>query len=308
MEIFNNRELASVTLIVAVLIWSSGKNKDVGTSILGVFRALQQKPIIITLGALTLYTSLVVFVLFEVGVWNAGQLKNTVLWLVFVGAVQVFGATKIQEPRHYLRTSLQAQIKLVVMVQFLVAFHSYGYFSELIIVAMMSVAAMCSVIAGNNPEPNHQRVKKLFDAILVVIGTSLLLGSLYSIYTEPGKFFSVGTFRDFLVPMLLSVGVLPFIYAFYLVLVFEKAFVKIRIYTDCKTLQRYAKIKSFVVFRGNHDLIYLWLDNACKPEFVSKDSIRESIMQFKQNLVKKNGITICLRVIRNAWHFYYALV
>lgn len=286
MEIFNNRELASATIVVAVIIWSSSKNKDVGTSFLGILRALQQKPVIITLVALMFYTSLIVLVLFHTGVWNVSQLKNTILWLVFVGAVQVFGTTKIQEPKNYLRASLEAQIKLVVLVQFLVAFHSFSYFFELALVAVMSVAAICSVLAENNPDPNHQKVKKLFDGILTVIGTSLLIGSLWSIYTEPGKFFSVGTFRDFLIPMLLSVGILPFIYGFYLFLAFEKAFAKVRIYTDCKILQRYAKMNSFIVFKGNHDLIYQWMQHSCKAEFASKHSIKKSILHFKQDLIK----------------------
>ncbi|MGO2510179.1 MAG: hypothetical protein ACTH6Y_14620 [Vibrio hibernica] len=96
------------------------------------------------------------------------------------------------------------------------------------------------------------------------------------------KFFNLNTFRDFLVPMLLSVGLLPYTYCFYYFLSYEKAFTLVRIYTDSKQLQRYAKIQSFIKFSGYHLLINEWLRFSCTPEFKSKKTISNSIMVFQQ--------------------------
>lgn len=280
MEIFNNRELASATILVTLFIWSSYKNQNVSWALLAVIRAIIQKEIIITLVTLIFYISVIVFFLHQLGVWDIGQLKNTILWFLFVALVQVFRTTKIQDPKSYLRVSLGDQVKLIILVQFLVAFQTFGYFTELALVSAVYVFAMCSAISAHNPS-NYQ-AKKLFDTLLAVIGTSLLIGSFWNVYTEPNEFFTLGTLRDFLIPILLSVGVLPYIYVFYYLLVFERAFTKAKIYTECKLLQRYAKVQSFIAFKGNHTLIYQWMQYSCVSEFESKKSIKASILKFKQ--------------------------
>ncbi|CAK2567760.1 conserved membrane hypothetical protein [Vibrio crassostreae] len=282
LEIFNNRELASMTILVAIFIWSSCKNQNVSWALISVVRSFMQKAIIITLITLIFYTSLIVLILYQLGVWDIGQLKNTILWFLFVALVQVSRTIKIQDPKSYFHVSLSDQVKLIILVQFLVALQTFSYLMELVLVSTISVLAMCSVISDHNP--SYYQAKKLFDTLLAVIGMSLFIGSFWNIYTEPDEFFSLDTFRDFLVPTLLSVGLLPYIYAFYHFLAFERAFAKARIYTECKLLRRYAKVQSFIVFQGNHTLIHQWMQCSCKSEFRSKQLIKASILKFKQTV------------------------
>ncbi|MBF4280188.1 hypothetical protein EAY27_24200, partial [Vibrio anguillarum] len=215
------------------------------------------KSILITTGTLLLYISIVVYLLYSIDVWNAGQLKNTIVWFVFIGFVQLMNTTKITDPKEYLKASLNSQFKLIVLIEFLVAFHSYGFITELFLVTVATLFACCSAFAKGKPE--YKQVQKISDYILVVMGTLIFIDSILNIYNEPGKFFSVNTFRDFLVPMLLSVSLLPYVYVFYYFLAYERAFVITHIYTDSKQLQRYAKIRSFVAFKGKPSLIHKWL-------------------------------------------------
>lgn len=280
MSIFNNRELASATLVVVFFLWISIKSPDVRSSLRFVVCAFFKKPIIISLIVLLGYILLVVIALLELGVWNIGQLKNTILWFVFIGFVQLMNTSKIEEPINYLKNSLNSQLKLIVLVEFLVAFHSYSYFVELILVAVIAFLVGCSTFSENKPE--YQLSKKIFDVSLTILGSILLIISIVNIYDEPTKFFSIATFRDFLVPMLLSICLLPYIYCFYYFLSYERAFVKTRIYTESKQLQRYAKVRSFIVFRGNPKIIHQWLLWSCVPEFESRSTISDSIERFKK--------------------------
>ncbi|MGR5150196.1 hypothetical protein ACQKP8_27075, partial [Photobacterium alginatilyticum] len=168
LDIFNNRELASATLIIFFLLWASYKNETVVSSFKTVAISLRQKAIVITMISLFLYTSSIVYVLYSLDVWNFGQMKNTVLWFVFVGFVQLLNTNKIKDPKLYLQTSLHAQVKLIVLVQFLVALHSYSYFVELVLVAVTSLLTCCSVFSQNKPEYNQ--AKKLCDFLLVATG------------------------------------------------------------------------------------------------------------------------------------------
>lgn len=279
--IFNNRELASATLVILFFAWASYKNGDVIAGLKLVLKTLCQRAIVITLASLFLYISLIVYGLYNLEVWNIGQLKNTVLWFTFVGFVQLLNTTNIKDPKLHLQTSLNAQVKLIVLVEFLVAFHSFGYIAELALVTVASLLACCSTFSQNKPE--YKQAKKLCDFILATIGILVLSDSLFTIYLEPDKFFGLKTFRDFLVPMLLSVSLLPYTYCFYYFLAYERAFIKAHIYTSSKPLQRYAKIQSFIAFRGKPELIHKWLLYSCISEFESKQTIRESIHCFKNH-------------------------
>lgn len=280
LDIFNNRELATATLVIVVFIWASIKSKEVLTAIKLVLKSFCQKAILITTGTLLLYISIIVYLLDSIDVWNAGQLKNTILWFVFIGCIQLMNTTKITDPKEYLKTSLNSQVKLIVLIEFLVAFHSYGFITELLLVTTATLFACCSAFTKGKPE--YKQAQKIFDYILAIMGTLIFIDSILNIYNESGKFISVDTFRDFLVPMLLSVSLLPYVYVFYYLLAYERAFIMTHIYTDSKKLQRYAKIRSFVAFKGRPSLIHEWLNYSCIPEFESKKTIRISIDKFKK--------------------------
>ncbi|WP_194435173.1 hypothetical protein [Vibrio fluminensis] len=280
MNVFNNRELASATIIIVFFALMMIKDSEVRRSLGCIARSMLQKTIIITLATLAVYTIFVVFLLERIDVWNVGQLKNTILWFVFVAFVQLLKTTKVSEPIEFLRESLNSQLKLIVLVEFLVAFHSYSFVEELILVSLLTFLSFCSAFAV---KPKHLPVKKVVDVTIAILGLFLLIDSLLNIYSEPTKFFSIGTFRDFLVPMLLSVSLLPYIYCFYYFLAYERAFLKAKIYTKSKSLQRYAKINSFIAFRAQPKLIHQWMLYSCITEFESRETIKESIEQFKAN-------------------------
>ncbi|MEL0658399.1 hypothetical protein V6255_04520 [Psychromonas arctica] len=283
MDIFNNRELASATLMFLLLSWASYKSKDVISGLGLVVKSLFKKTIIITIISLALYISIVLYGLYIIDVWNTGQIKNTVLWFTFVGFVQLLNTTNIKDPSIYLKASLNAQAKIIVLVQFLVVFHSFNYFAELLLVTVVTLLTCCNAYSQNKPE--YKQAKKLCEYLLAIIGILLFSYSLFIIYQEPGKFFGINNLRNFIMPVLLSVALLPYTYCFYYFLAYERAFVKTHIYTSSRHLQRYAKIQSFIAYRGKVEQIHKWLLYTCISEFESKETICRSIYSFKQSTV-----------------------
>lgn len=280
MDLFNNRELASATLLTIIFLWGWGKGPDFRVALYGVVKSLLQGSILITLLTLLMYVLIVVNFLAELQIWNSTQTKNTILWFLFIGVSQLFSATKIKDMNLYLKTSINSQLRLIVIIEFLVAFHSYGYFTEIILVSVVTLLMCCSVVSERKAE--NKKSKRIFDAMVSCIGIFIFLDSMLSIYLDPSAFLNIDTFRDFLIPVALSVSFLPYMYFFYYFMSYEKAFVKIRIYTDCRSLQRYAKIKLLISFRGNVKLINDWVSYSCIPEFESKQTIQESIEKYKK--------------------------
>ncbi|MCO4198375.1 hypothetical protein M2R28_01550 [Aeromonas hydrophila] len=280
MDVFNNRELASATLMIVMSVWAWRKSNEVKKSIYEFLKSLLQGPIMMTLLTLVIYVLMVVYFLSKLQIWNSTQIKNTILWFLFVGVVQLSGTTKITDMKTYLKGAISNQIKLIVILEFLVAFHSYGYFTEIILVSVVTLSVACSIVSGNKIE--HKQAKRVFDTITLCIGMFIFLGSMLNIYEKPLTFFNIDTFRDFLIPLVLSVSLLPYIYCFYYFMYYENIFVKFRIYTNDKSLQRYAKIKSLISFHGNVRLMEDWVSYSCIPEFESKESIIQSIKKYKE--------------------------
>lgn len=263
-----------------MFVWAWRKSNEVKLSIYAFIKGLLQGPIITTLLTLVIYILMVVYFLSELQVWNSTQIKNTILWFLFIGVAQLSGTTKITDMNTYLKGAISNQIKLIVIVEFLVAFHSYGYFTEIILVSVVTLSVACSIVSEDKIE--HKKAKRVFDTITLCIGMFTFLDSILNIYEKPSAFFNIDTFRDFLIPVALSVSLLPYIYCFYYFMYYESIFVKIRIYTDDKSLQRYAKIKSLISFHGNVRLMEDWISYSCIPEFESKQTILQSIEKYKE--------------------------
>ncbi|WP_412500298.1 hypothetical protein [Vibrio cyclitrophicus] len=168
MDVFNNREIASATLVALVFLWASYKSNEVLPAVKLVFSSLRQTAIVITTSTLALYIVLVVLVLEHWEIWNTGQLKNTILWFVFIGFVQLFNTTKITNPKVYLQESLNSQIKLIVLVEFLVAFHSYGFFAELALVTVSSLLCVVVLFQRTNQSINKQRSSAIIFWLVLV--------------------------------------------------------------------------------------------------------------------------------------------
>ncbi|CAG34969.1 hypothetical protein [Desulfotalea psychrophila] len=279
MEVFNNRELASALLVSVVLLYCLRQSR-VRNAFVQLIKVFFQREIVTPFVIFSLFTVGVVWCLREVAIWDTSQVKNTVVWFLFVGSVQLSNTVNVDSGVQYLKRALKQQFQVIVLIEFLVAFHSYGFITELILVTVSTFIACCSVVASTDPK--FQKVKSVFGIALSILGIYLFIDSLSYVSDDVDKFFNISTLRDFLVPMLLSVSIIPYVYCFYCYITYEKAYIKTRIYTDSSELRRYAKFKSFIEFRGNPEIINCWLCYSCIPEFKSKQTIAESIHEYKK--------------------------
>lgn len=142
----------------------------------------------------------------------------------------------------------------------------------------MTILVVVNTYAKYNPE--HQSVEKLSERVLAIIGTILISHSLYIVYSNSDKYMQLTTFQNFLVPLLLTVMLIPFLFCIAKIMAYETGFIQISIYTDSRQLRRYAKFKSFIAFKGDIKLIRHWLCYSCIPEFESKQTIKSSIEKY----------------------------
>ncbi|WP_430009431.1 hypothetical protein [Methylophaga lonarensis] len=276
-QLFSNREIAVSIWILIFFSWAFTK-KEVRSSGKAVVFAFFNPKILSMLILMGAYTCFIVDFLSGVGIWDIDQLKNTILWFVFVASVELFKANKIHDEDGYFRGSVKGHFKLLAIFEFIVAFHCFSLNAELIIVPATSILVM--LIAYSEIKEEYKPVERVMSFILSAFGVFLLIYGAYFISTNFGNFAKYQTMMDFVIPIILSILLLPFIYVISIFMLYEQILVRVNIYTDNRFYRVYAKVKALIHFNRDHKTLDSWLAYACASDFESRKSINESISSY----------------------------
>ncbi|RXJ90745.1 hypothetical protein CRV01_06235 [Arcobacter sp. CECT 8983] len=275
----NNRELATLTIIIFALSYALYKDEDRGiinqTKLL--LRTLFAKPIFITILLFTLYISLEVILLAKIGYWELYLLKDTIIWSLTAFAL-ILNHRAIVAKDNFLKKIIMDNIKILTIFQFIVNFYSFNYIVELCVVtlATLIVGMQAAVKLGPSKEGSELN-EKVLNTTLSILGGFLLYFTINELLDNPTHFFLVSTLKSFLLPVLLIILYIPF---YYLIIIYSKyelinatvdrlikdttlsKYLKKLIFK--KSLLRYSKLKTI------HPQIYLFNYLSTKQEFNKK--------------------------------------
>lgn len=279
-QVFSNREVALSIWVIAFLSWAFTK-REVRDSAKGVIAAFCHPKILAAYTLMAGYVYLVVDILNDLGFWEDDQIKTTLMWFIFVGSIEVFKASSIEDDEHYFRSAIKSHFKLLAIFEFIVAFHSFSLLAELIIIPITTIAVV--MLAYSELKDEYKPVETLMSGFLSIFGILLFIFGLYYITSDFGKFATLDTFMGFAIPVLLSILLLPFIFVFSIYVRYESILNMVNIYTDDKYLRLYAKVKGLMYFRRDRKNMRKWLAFSCMSDFESKRSIKESICYYNEN-------------------------
>ncbi|WP_339898069.1 hypothetical protein [uncultured Gilvimarinus sp.] len=276
-QLFSNREIA-VSVWILIFFSLAFTKKEVRSSAKAVVLGFCNSKILSLFILMGAYTYFIVDFLSGVGIWSLDQLKNTILWFVFVASTELFKANKIHSEDGYFRGSIKGHFKLLTVFEFIVAFHCFSLIAEIIIVPVTSVLVM--LLAYSEIKEEYKPVERVMNFILSAFGVFLLIYGAYFISTNFGDFAKHKTMMDFVIPIILSTLLLPFIYVVSIFQLYEQILVRVNIYTDDRFYRLYAKVKALIHFNRDHKNLNSWLAYACASDFESRKSINESIFSY----------------------------
>jgi len=297
-SIFNNREIAlfiwSLFLFVCLIL-----QKNVRASLKGLVKVFFAKAIIVPLLLMILYIAVIVMFLGKLHLWNLSQLKNTIFWTISVAAVSFFKAGEIgKDPNFYIKT-IKNNLKLIVILEFIVAYYPFNIFLELIIVPVTAAIGVCTVFTKQHP-----KIKAIANNILLLFGLVVLIHAIIKLVTNFSEFISIQTFTDFYLPPLLTIFFLPFLYLLVLFITYENGFLRINSLVKKPDVQRYAKIQSLLLFNVRISLFRRWLQHIVHFRIKAKSDVKKTINDiFKMVKVEKNPPKIPLN---SGWSPYKA--
>jgi len=262
LEVFSNRELALGFWFSVMLVLSLTQPR-IRKSVATLVKAAVPAKLLSLYTALALYGVIVVLLLRPLGLWTASHLKDTVLWFAGVGIVSLFRVAFTKPKDHPFRSLISDGIRVAVVIEFLANIYSFPLLVEVVSIPIVVAAAVASAIAGQNPE--QKSVRKATGCALSVYGLIVLIFFVSSVVQNPKELIAPSSLVSFVLPLVLTVALIPFAYLFSLWAQYETVFARLSNATDDHRLARAAKIRILRRFNLKLRSLQRW---AARPNYL----------------------------------------
>ncbi len=224
LDVFNAREVAVIFWLLLLFAWAISKKKIID-SIRRVIKTFLSFKILLILISAIIYVGLVVFVLSKLGIWRTTLIKDTIYWIVGTAFVLLMNVNKATEDKHYFIKLLKENLKLILVVEFILNIYSFNLLIEMILIPLLFVIIAISAYVERKKEYLH--VKKMTDFILSIISIIIILYAFIKIIGNYQSFLSSENLRAFVLPPLLTFAYIPFLYLLALLFTYENLFFRI---------------------------------------------------------------------------------
>jgi hypothetical protein len=235
---FNNRELAVLVWAGIVLILML-RNRQLRASLGSLARTTLQPVILLPVLAFAGYVAGWCWAGDRVEAWNSRLINETIWWFLLTGFVLLFGALRVaQEDDFFTRTAKRA-LTVAIFAEFFINLVVLPLWAEFFLLPIVTFIAVMQVFVERKDE--YGAVRKLADNLSAVIGLSLFAYVLISLITSPTQLEPLDGLRSLLLPIVLTLLSLPFIYVFGLWIAYDSAFRWIGFQASDRRLARRAK-------------------------------------------------------------------
>jgi len=269
----SNREFAALIWIGLFLIWMLLMPK-IRRSLGGCIKAFCQPAILKVMGMAALHIAASVWLLQWLGIWSAEFIYPTITWAITFALVAMFEADKMSSDERHMGKIIRDVISVTAVLIFIIELQSYSLALELIALPTLTVIALVHEVSKMKEE--HAWVEKRLGTILAIAGLSYIAISLWKTWAGYQEIDAFDTLRAFIIPILLSLLFLPFVYGLGVYMAYERIFASLSFWMD-KKLLRYAKRQAIIRCRNNLDFLQRWHRVVQRERPETKGAIRETI-------------------------------
>ena len=231
-DIFTTRELAAGIWLLVFMVWA-GLRTEVRKSFIAVLRAALHWKLFVPFMFITGYIVVAVRGLYAVGFWTPDLLKDTVLWFLFSGVALAFSGFQTDNQASIWRRAFIDQLKIIVIVQYLVNTYTFSLWTELILLPLFAMVAMIDAVA--NSDPNFSPVAKLTSWLQILIGLTIISFAVHYALSSSDSFRAFDAMRTILLVPILSVLLMPCILILFLLSAYEQLFLRLKLGSEKDT-------------------------------------------------------------------------
>lgn len=304
-EIFNsvsNRECASLIWLTLFIIAISVSN-SVRSSFGNVLRSFMQPLIVVPLLLAACYATLEVYLLAQMDWWSITNLKTSAIWVITFAFVGMFEVGSMKQGKSSLRKIARDIFSTTMFLTFILELKTFSLSVEMMAVPAVTFVALLAATAKLQRE--HAPVDKLLGWILLLIGTFYVGHSLWLSYVEWQQTATCATALEFFIPIMLSVGFLPFLYAWHVFVAYNAAFATISIFGLDEKLLPYARWLAITRIRGDTEFLERWRQSIQRSRPVNKAELKHSLVTLRA-LVEREKAPPVVQPI-DGWSPYLAM-
>ena len=224
-----------------------------------------------------LYVFLLVLLFNAIGFWDNSAMKDTILWTLSVAMIMFINSNKANRDERYFRNIVIDNFKLTLILEFVVNIFTFSLIAEIIIVPLIVIAAVMKAIVRRKPE--SKQVDSILGIALGIFGSFILLFTIYKMIANFDDLASLRNLRDFLLPIVLTVTFVPFVYLMALYFRYENIFIRIDRFNKNSELAKYAKKKILTTYHFNLRKLNRWSNKTGILRFNTEEEILTSIQR-----------------------------
>ena len=241
----NSREIATVFWLFVLLLWSLTK-ENIRYYIIEIVKILLRWKLLLPLVGMFVYTGVWVLLLTKAGLWQWSQLKDTLLWALGSAGVLLFRANEAGDNEKFFLKAVRENIGVAALLEFVLNLYTFALWIEMVLIPFVGLLGLVEAYTRIRRDKDLDRVHRFVSGLLGFIGFVILALTLREVIHHWSSLATLQTLADYLLPFVLTVGLLPYIYVFALLIQYETLFVRVDILTEDKALSRYVKWKIFL--------------------------------------------------------------
>lgn len=224
---FNTREIAIICWLFVLILWAFSQ-KNIRNSLFGVLKSLFQRKILSVIIVAIIYTGLTVLLLAKIGIWEWILLKDTIYWFIAVAFVLMMNTNKATQEKGFFIKILKDNLKIILLLEFILTLYTFNLIAEIVLVPILVFIGAMSAVSELKKE--YLPVKKLFDFVLSLIGIFFIIFALGKVFGDFQNIITSQNLKTLILPPLLTIAFIPFIYFFALIMAYETLFVRLSIF------------------------------------------------------------------------------
>lgn len=220
----NNREKAIIFWSAIFFLWALSK-KDVRKSLFRLLKTFFAPKLFITFLLFSSYIIFLLQVFNKIGFWEAFLLKDTIVWFCGVGLVLFVNIPEAEKDEAFFKNLLIKNFKVFVLIQFVINTYIFSLPIELIAVPVTALFGAMGILAEYKDE--HKIIRKPITFILSTIGFAYMLFSFSVAFSDSSNFLTSITLKKFILPLNLTVLLIPLIYFLAVIFLYEIVFLRL---------------------------------------------------------------------------------
>jgi hypothetical protein len=265
------------------------KKPDILKPIWKVIQTFCQLKILIPVCAMLLYVAMSVFLLYRLELWRTGLLKDTIVWFCISAIAMVMRFVPPDESKNVFKTIMTDNLKIVIILEFIVNTYTFSLPVELIIVPVITCLTLLEAVAGFDKK--NAIVEKFVKGVLGILGLILLIVATKHVFDDFQNISKIDALRSIVLVPLLSILISPFIYLLVLYAKYDLVFLRLDLGREkTKKLKRYARYR-IIMFAGLslRRLEYILKNHAMDLMHLQTESDLDILVQKRQHL---NGVVV----------------